>query len=85
MLVGRGQGGKGKGKGAIVSETCRHLGGEVENEESPCSADWPRIANGQVCQPPLVSAIDHSPVAPFITIGLHLCGRVRSGHQMGHL
>ena len=24
---GRGQGGKGKGKGAIVSETCGHLGG----------------------------------------------------------
>ena len=46
MLVGRGQGGKGKGKGAIVSETCRHLGGQVENEESPCSADWPPIANG---------------------------------------
>ena len=43
---GRGQGGMGKGKGAIVSETCGHLGGQGENEESPCSAEWPRIANG---------------------------------------
>ena len=43
---GRGQGGMGKGKGAIVSETCGHLGGLGDNDESPCSAEWPRIANG---------------------------------------
>ena len=43
---GRGQGGRGKGKGAIVSETCGHLGGQEENEENTCSAEWPRIATG---------------------------------------
>ena len=43
---GRGQGGKGKGKWAIVSETFGNLGGQGENGESPCRADWSRIANG---------------------------------------
>ena len=43
---GRVQSGRGKGEGAIVSETCGHLGGQRENGESPCSAEWPRIANG---------------------------------------
>ena len=43
---GRGQGGRGKGKGPIVPETCGHLSGQVEKEESTCSAEWPRIANG---------------------------------------
>ena len=43
---GRGQGGKGKSKGAIVSETSGHRGDQAENEESTCSAEWPRIANG---------------------------------------
>ena len=43
---GRGQGGRGEGKGAIVSETCGHLGGQAENKKSTCSADWPRIATG---------------------------------------
>ena len=38
--------GGGKVKGAIVSETCGHLGGQGENGESPCSAEWPRIVNG---------------------------------------
>ena len=47
LLGGDGEGGgKGKGKGVIVSQTCGHLGGQGENEESPCSAEWPRIANG---------------------------------------
>ena len=46
MSGGRGQGGRGKGKGAIVSETCGHLGGQGENEENPCIAEWPRIAQG---------------------------------------
>ena len=46
LLVGRGQGGMGKGRGAIVSETCGHLGGQGENEESHCSAEWLRIAHG---------------------------------------
>ena len=36
---------RGEGKGAIVSKTCGRLGGQGENEESPCSAEWPRIAN----------------------------------------
>ena len=49
---GRGQGGRGKGKRAIVSETCGHLGGQGENEENTCSAEWPRIATGSVCHPP---------------------------------
>ena len=43
---GRGQGGRGKGKGAIVSQTCGHLGDPGENGESYCSAKWPPIANG---------------------------------------
>ena len=43
---GRGHGGREKGKGAIVSGNCGHLSGQAENEESPCSAYWPRIANG---------------------------------------
>ena len=43
---GRGEGGRGKGKGTIVSETCGHLGGQVENEKNTCSAEWPRFANG---------------------------------------
>ena len=29
--------GRGKVKGQLSLETCRHLGGQVENEESPCS------------------------------------------------
>ena len=51
---GRGQCGRGKGKGAIV---CGHLSGQEENGESPCSAEWPCIANGWVCQPPLPSTL----------------------------
>ena len=35
-----------KAKGVIVSGSCGHLSGQAENGESPCSADWPRIANG---------------------------------------
>ena len=38
---GRGQDWRGKGKGAIVSETCGHLGDQGGNEESPSSAEWP--------------------------------------------
>ena len=37
---------------AIVSGSCGHLSGQAENGESPCSAEWPRIATGQVRQPP---------------------------------
>ena len=51
-MEGGGRVGRGKGKGAIVSGSCGHLGDQGENEESPCSAEWPRIANGWVCQPP---------------------------------
>ena len=36
---GREQDGRGQVRGAIV-------GGQEENEESPCSADWPRIVDG---------------------------------------
>ena len=43
---GRGQNGRGKGKGTIVSEICGLLSGQAENGESPCSAQWPRIATG---------------------------------------
>ena len=43
---GRGQGGRVEGKRAIVSETCRHLGGQGENEDNTCSAEWPRIVTG---------------------------------------
>ena len=45
LLRGRGLGGRGKGKRATVSETCGRLGGQGENEENACSAEWPRIAN----------------------------------------
>ena len=38
--------GGGKVKGQLSHETWRHLGVQGENEESPCSAEWPRIANG---------------------------------------
>ena len=38
--------GGGNGKAAIISGSCGHLSGQAENGESPCSADWPRIANG---------------------------------------
>ena len=44
--MGGEQGGRRQGRGAIVSETCGHLGGQAENEESPCSAEWPCIATG---------------------------------------
>ena len=37
---------KGEGKAAIVSETYGHLSGQVENEKSTCSAEWPCIATG---------------------------------------
>ena len=46
MTARGGPGGRGEGKGAIVPETCGHLGGQVENGESTCSVEWPRIANG---------------------------------------
>ena len=36
------QGGGGKVKGQF----CGHLSGQAENEKSPCSAEWPRIAKG---------------------------------------
>ena len=40
-----GAGWEGQGRGAIVSETCGHLGGQAENKESTCSAEWPCITN----------------------------------------
>ena len=46
LLGGSGQGGKGKGKRQLSLETWWHLGGQGENEESSCSAEWPRIAKG---------------------------------------
>ena len=38
--------GGGKVKGQLSHETWWHLGVQGENEESPCSAEWPLIANG---------------------------------------
>ena len=38
--------GGGMVKGQLSHETWWHLGVQGENEESPCSAEWPRIANG---------------------------------------
>ena len=43
---GGGRVGGGKGIGAIVSETYGHRGGQEENGESACSAEWSRIAKG---------------------------------------
>ena len=52
LLGGRGQGGKGKGKGAIVSETCGHLGGQGENGESPAVQSGHALPKGRCASPP---------------------------------
>ena len=52
LLGGRGQGGKGKGKGAIVSETCGHLGGQGENGESPAVQSGRALPKGRCASPP---------------------------------
>ena len=38
--------GGGKVKGQLSLETCGHLRCQGENEENPCIAEWPRIAQG---------------------------------------
>ena len=43
---GEGAGWERKGKRAKGQLTCGHLGIQGENEESPSSAEWLRIANG---------------------------------------
>ena len=52
LLGGMGQGGKGKGKGAIVSETCGHLGGQGENGESPAVQSGRALPKGRCASPP---------------------------------
>ena len=52
LLGGRGQGGKGKGKGAIVSETCGHLGGQGENGESAAVQSGRALPKGRCASPP---------------------------------
>ena len=53
----RGQGGKGKGKGAIVSETCGHLGGQGENGESPEVQSGRALPKGRCASPPWVGVL----------------------------
>ena len=41
------QGGGGRvGGGKVKGQLFGHFGGQEENEENTCSAEWPRIANG---------------------------------------
>ena len=44
-------GGK-KGKGAIVSETCGHLGGRGQNEKSPAVQSGRALPMGRCTSPP---------------------------------
>ena len=57
LLEGRGQGGKGKGKGAIVSETCGHLGGQAENGESPAVQSGRALPKGRCASPPCIYGV----------------------------
>ena len=44
--------GGGKGKGAIVSETCGHLGGQGENGESSAVQSGRAMPKGRCASPP---------------------------------
>ena len=52
LLRGRGQGGRGEGKGTNVSETCGHLGGQGENENSPAVQSGRALPMGRCASPP---------------------------------
>ena len=50
--MGEGAGWEGIGKGAIVSETCGHLSGQVENEESLAVQSGRALPMGRCASPP---------------------------------